>query len=284
MHLKTQRNLSTAIRARIASRLCKADTIWFLIQDWASLQRFTHCFIQSVDSVQRNTLYHTQFLISWKHTQESWIMRKLENSSITRVSLMECAKTFQISTTNRTYYMQFLVTRAETCVQKPVQTSGKIPWKNCEPCEWLWMANTKFLFYSYIYIHIKWLCWDTQWTLIHHVLKTPFIMYTWMFLTLQNYILTFLSSLLLGNDTLWLSHTAELYTYFLEQPAIGKWYIMTFSHCRTIYLLSWAACYWGNDTLWLSHTAELYTYFLEQPAIGKRYIMRFCFPSSNKVM
>ena len=64
------------------------------------------------------------------------------------------------------------------------------------------------------------------------------------FLTLQNYTLTFLSSLLLGNDTLWLSHTAELYTYFLEQPAFGKWYTMTFSHCRTIYLLSWAACYW----------------------------------------
>ena len=126
-------------------------------------------------------------------------------------------------------------------------------------------------------------------------------------LTLQNYILTFLGRLLLGTDTWRVSHTAELYTYFLEQAAIGNWHNMTLSHCRTIYLLSWAACYWelthydfltlqnyiltvlsslllGTDTLGLPHTAELYTYFFEQTAIGDWYIMRFCFPSSKKVM
>lgn len=41
------------------------------------------------------------------------------------------------------------------------------------------------------------------------------------------------------------AHTAELYTYFHKQPAAGNWCIMNLSHCKTTFLLFWAACNWG---------------------------------------
>lgn len=87
---------------------------------------------------------------------------------------------------------------AETYVQKSVQTATRIPWKNCEPCEWLWMANTKV---SLLLIHIH-LC-----KMVMSGCKMNFqhIMY-------------------------WKHHLLRTHK--------------SFSHCRTMYLLSWAACYW----------------------------------------